>query len=83
VAILIFDHPSSYNHPPRWHARAYGLFAVNPFGLKDFEPTSTEVGGVSVKSGEKLRFRYRVLISDAPLTISEAERIYREFASSQ
>ena len=45
VAILIFDHPSSYNHPPRWHARGYGLFAVNPFGLKDFEPASTETGG--------------------------------------
>jgi Methane oxygenase PmoA len=83
VAILIFDHPSNFNHPPRWHARAYGLFAVNPFGLKDFEPTSTEAGGASVKSGEKLRFRYRVLISDAPLTISEAERVYKEFASSR
>ena len=83
VAILIFDHPSSYNHPPRWHARAYGLFAVNPFGLKDFEPASTETGGASLKSGEKLKFRYRVLISGAPLTMTEAEQIYREFASSQ
>jgi hypothetical protein len=82
VAILIFDHPSSYNHPPRWHARAYGLFAVNPFGVKDFDPKSTEVGGTSLKSGEKLKFRYRVLISNTPLNASEAERIHRDFAST-
>jgi hypothetical protein len=82
VAILIFDHPSSYNHPPRWHARAYGLFAVNPFGVKDFDPTSKEAGGASLKRGEKLSFRYRVVISNTPLTVKEAERIYQEFASS-
>jgi hypothetical protein len=81
VAIVIFDHPSNYNHPPRWHARAYGLFAVNPFGVKDFDQGSKEVGGASLKSGEKLRFLYRVLVSNVPLTVSEAAGVYREFGS--
>ncbi len=62
VGIVIFDHPGNYNDPPRWHSRAYGLFAVNPFGVKDFDSKSTETGGKSLKPGESLRFRYRVII---------------------
>ncbi len=62
VGIVIFDNPQNYNHPPRWHSRAYGLFAVNPFGLKDFDPKATGEGGHALKAGESLRFRYRVVI---------------------
>lgn len=32
VGIAILAHPDSFNSPPRWHARTYGLFAANPFG---------------------------------------------------
>jgi hypothetical protein len=62
VGIAIFDNPQNFNHPPRWHARAYGLFAVNPFGLKDFDPNATGAGGHNLKAGESLRFRYRVIV---------------------
>jgi len=61
VGIVIFDHPQNYNHPPRWHARDYGLFAVNPFGQKDFDPNAG-AGGRSMSAGDSLRFRYRVII---------------------
>ena len=67
VGITIFDHPGNPNHPPRWHSRAYGLFAVNPFGLKDFEPGSSEKGGLALAAGKQLRFRYRVLIHSGVL----------------
>lgn len=83
VAILIFDHPSNHNHPPRWHARAYGLFAVNPFGVKDFDPSSKEEGGASLKNGAKLHFRYRVVISNTPLTQEQASRQYHDFAATR
>ena len=29
--VAIFDHPSNLNHPTYWHARDYGLFALDPF----------------------------------------------------
>jgi Methane oxygenase PmoA len=62
VGIVIFDDPANYNHPPRWHSRDYGLFAVNPFGVKDFEPGSGERGGHTLAPGQSMRFRYRVII---------------------
>jgi Methane oxygenase PmoA len=62
VGIVIFDNSLNYAHPPRWHARGYGLFAVNPFGLKAFDPKATGEGGHSLRAGESMRFRYRVII---------------------
>lgn len=62
VGIVIFDNPQNFNHPPRWHSRAYGLFAVNPFGVRDFDPKSSEKGGRALNAGDSLRFRYRVVI---------------------
>ena len=36
LGVAILDHPDNPRHPVRWHARAYGLFAANPFGLSVF-----------------------------------------------
>jgi hypothetical protein len=71
VSILMQVDPQSYNSPTRWHSRAYGLFAANPFGLKDFEPKSTEKGGKSLRKGEKLHFIYRVVIRDGEFSETE------------
>lgn len=81
VAITIFDHPGNLNHPERWHSRAYGLFAVNPFGLKEFDKTSTGAGGFFLKSGSSIRFRYRVLIDDSPLTADQEKKAYASWST--
>ncbi|HEX4165132.1 MAG TPA: PmoA family protein [Bryobacteraceae bacterium] len=62
IGILILDNPRNPNHPPRWHARDYGLFAVNPFGEKEFDPHSTKKGGFVIPAGQSAEFRYRVII---------------------
>ena len=36
LGIAILNHPSSFRFPTHWHVRTYGLFAANPFGLRDF-----------------------------------------------
>ena len=64
LTIAIFDHPSTFNHPSYWHARAYGLFAANPLGRKDFVEGSVPVG-FEIRVGERLRFRYRLSIYSA------------------
>ncbi len=80
VGIAIFDYPKNYNHPERWHSRAYGLFAVNPFGLKDFEPKSKGPGGYTLKAGEALRFRYRVIIHPGDIPKKKLDELYSEYA---
>ena len=37
VGVVMFSHPSNLRSPTTWHARDYGSFAVNPFGLHEFE----------------------------------------------
>jgi len=62
VGIAIMDHPGNLRHPTTWHVRDYGLFAVNPFGLRDFSGDKSQDGSYQVKAGKDLTFRYRVLI---------------------
>ncbi len=62
LGIAIFDHPRNPRHPTYWHSRAYGLFAANIFGVRDFTRDKTRNGDLELKTGEKLHFRYRVLI---------------------
>ena len=58
IGITCFDHPSNLRHPTTWHARDYGLFAANPFGLHDFEKAPAGTGKYILKAGEKLAFHY-------------------------
>jgi hypothetical protein len=62
VGIAILDHPQSFRFPNRWHVRPYGLFAVNPFGKKEFEATSGSGGPYSLDKGQTLSLDYRVIL---------------------
>jgi methane monooxygenase PmoA-like len=42
--------------------RTYGLFAANPFGVHDFEKDGSKDGSHTLKPGESMAFRYRVLL---------------------
>src|SRR5215475_7135683 len=62
VGVAILDHPENPRHPVRWHARAYGLFAANPFGLSVFTNDKSQDGSLKLDPGKSLRYRYRVII---------------------
>lgn len=82
VGIAIFDNPANRNHPPRWHSRAYGLFALNPWGQTDFDKTAPGEGGLRLKSGDQLRLRYRVLIHDNPMTPDQLNQAYQQYVKA-
>lgn len=62
VGVAILDNPENPRHPTYWHARGYGLFAANIFGVKEFTKDKTQDGSMTIAPGETLRFRYRVII---------------------
>ena len=64
LGVAILDNPQNPRHPVRWHARAYGLFAANPFGLSAFTNDKTQDGSVTLEPGKSLRYRYRVIIHE-------------------
>lgn len=68
VGVAIFDNPGNPRQPTYWHARGYGLFATNIFGLKDFEKGRLPDGSLTIRPGQPLRFRYRVVIHPGDVT---------------
>lgn len=80
LGIAIFDHPSNPRHPTYWHSRAYGLFAANIFGHHDFLRDKAKDGSLSLKAGETLRFRYRVLIHPGDAASGSIRERYLEYA---
>jgi hypothetical protein len=81
LGIAVFDHPDNLRHPTWWHARAYGLFAANPFGQHDFEGGPAGQGDFSLEPGASLRQRYRVLLYVGQLTAAELDAEFDAFAA--
>jgi len=78
-SVAIFDHPQNLRHPTTWHARDYGLFAANPFGLHDFEGGAAGRGEHRVPAGQSLKLIYRVLFIAGSPADQEMEAWYQSF----
>ena len=83
LGIAIFDHPSNPKHPTYWHARGYGLFAVNPFGERDFYNDPKRDGSITIEPGGALTFRYRVLIHEGDASAARIAEAYAQYAAGK
>ncbi len=75
LGVAIFDSPQNPRHPTYWHARDYGLFALNPFGRNAFDPKQEE-SQWKLPKGQTLHFRWRVVIHPADADVAV---LYKEF----
>ncbi len=80
--ITIFDHPANLRHPTTWHARDYGLFAANPFGLHYFNREPKGAGQHELSPGKSLILRYRVSLHLRERTTAELNAWHKAFANS-
>lgn len=78
VGIACFDHPANLRHPTCWHARDYGLFAANPFGLHDFTKAPKGAGRHELAAGKTLTLRHRWLLHEGD---AEAAKIGKRYGS--
>jgi hypothetical protein len=83
VGVAVFDSPKSFRHPTTWHARAYGLFAANPFGLREFTRNPDKDGSWTVPEGKSIVFRYRVFIHEGDFSPSQMTEAYQRYAHEQ
>ena len=83
VGIAIFDHPHNLRHPTYWHTRAYGLFAANPFGVREFTRDRRQDGSYTIPAGGSLTLRYRVLIHDGDYRQAGVADAYREYIAEE
>jgi len=83
LGVAIFDHPSNPKHPTYWHARGYGLFAVNPFGEHDFYKDNTRDGGVTIPAGGTMVLRYRVFIHSGDASEAAVAEAYKRYADQK
>ena len=83
VGIAIFDHPKNLRHPTYWHARHYGLLAVNPFGLKEFLHDRHQDGSFVIADGGSLTLRYRVFIHHGDVHEAKVADAYKQYAARE
>ncbi len=79
VNVAILDHPSNISYPSYWHARGYGLFAVNPLGVKIFTNGKQELN-LNLKKGESVTFKYRTIVADKNLSKEELDKMQEDFS---
>lgn len=80
LGVAILDHPSNPRFPTYWHARDYGLFALNPFGQKAFDKNLPE-SRWALEKGQSLRFRWRVIVHPGDAETARVSDLYRQFES--
>jgi len=65
--IAAFDDEMNERFPTAWHIRNYGLFAANNLFFK---------GGFTIKKGESLTYRYRVVFHEGDASVSDRYILY-------
>lgn len=80
LGLAILDHPSNPRHPTYWHSRGYGLYAANPFGVRDFERDKTKSGDMQLAKGGVVRFRYRLIIHPGDAAEAKIADEFKKYA---
>lgn len=78
INIAIIDHPKNVGYPSYWHARGYGLFAVNPLGQKVFSNGKEELN-LKLAPKQSTTFRYRVVVASESLSDDAMNQLSADF----
>lgn len=83
VGVAILDNPANPRHPVRWHARGYGLFAANPFGLSVFTNDKSQDGSMTIQPGQSLRYRYRIIIHPGDVKTADIAALWTKYIAGK
>jgi hypothetical protein len=71
VGVAVMDAPTNFRFPTPWHVRDYALLFASPFALRDFNKAAPD-GSVTLKPGDELTLRYRILVHSGALDMKAA-----------
>lgn len=81
--VAVLDNPQNPRHPTRWHVRAYGLLAANPFGLSYFDKGAAKhAGDFKMEPGKTVTFRYRVIVHEGDAVAAGIGAQYKQYAGN-
>lgn len=81
ISICLFDNPANPGYPAYWHARGYGLFALNNVGRKSYDPKEPE-NSLVIKNGETVIFTHMLLIkTGGAITTEDMKAEFAEFTA--
>lgn len=83
IGIACFDHPTNLRHPSCWHARDYGLFAANPFGLHEFTGAPQGSGRYELPAGKSLTLRHRWILHSGDAESAKVAERYALWAAAK
>ena len=78
MGVALFDHPEN-PRPGRYHARAYGLFTISPFGQSAYTNGELDPKPVHLKPNETLRLRYGTWIHEGDAEKAEVAKRHQQF----
>ncbi|MGA3189972.1 MAG: PmoA family protein [Bryobacteraceae bacterium] len=81
LGVAIFDNPQNTHSPAYWHARDYGLVALNPFGQQAFDENLSE-NTTKLATGQKLTYRWRIVIHPGDATSGGVAELYKQYLSN-
>jgi hypothetical protein len=73
VTIVLFDQPKNPGYPTYWHARGYGLFAVNPLAPSIFDSKQPALN-LTLEKDQSVTFHYRVMLYSRTASPEELNR---------
>jgi hypothetical protein len=79
VGVAVYDHITNPRYPTYWHVRNYGLMGTNIFGGATFEGDRSKDGSYTLKSGEEMRFRFRILVHAGDALAGKVAPKYHDF----
>ena len=82
VGVAMFNHPSSFRFPTRWHVRTYGLFTANPFASQQYDKALPD-GTFELKAGEHLKLKHRFLFHKGDEKTAKIAEAWEEYAKTE
>ena len=82
LGIAMLNHPASFRHPTPWHARTYGLFTANAFGLSSLK-VQAESGEMTLKQDERIKLRHGFIFHKGDEKAGKIAEAFEKYAKEE